>query len=231
MKKIQITTNHIIDVFRNSPLFKDIDDEGLEKFANISTVRKFEKDEPIFLESDPVDLLWVVASGRVKVFKSSPSGKIFTLMVAVRGDPIISVNPFRENIRIFSSMALDEVTAICFEPNDFVLFVREYTTITFDIISVVMQLLNSAHERIMDLIGEQVEQRLINVLHMLLSKFGPSLSFTSEELAGLAGTTTETTLRMLARLRRAGIIRSGRGKVIISDEAKLRELSRRMFTI
>jgi CRP-like cAMP-binding protein len=222
---------NIINVYRDSPLFINLDEDGLAELANLSILRHFAKGDPIFLESDPADFLYFVADGRVKIFKSSSSGKIFTLMVAVRGDPTISVNPFKENTRIFSSVALDNVTAIRVDRIKFVSFVQEHPSIAIEIIEIFVQLLDSAHERIIDLIGEPVEQRLINVLHMLSSKFGAELHFTSEELADLSGTTTETAIRILSRLKHACIISSGRGKLFILDESKLRDLSRRMFII
>jgi len=60
---------------------------------------------------------------------------------------------------------------------------------------------------------------------MLSAKLGPTLPFTRQEIADVAGTTTETAIRVMSRLKAAGIIRSARGKTIILDEARLRLLS------
>jgi len=60
---------------------------------------------------------------------------------------------------------------------------------------------------------------------MLSSKLGSTLPFTREEIADMAGTTTETAIRLMSRLKDGGVIRSGRGKIIILDEARLRLLS------
>jgi CRP-like cAMP-binding protein len=60
---------------------------------------------------------------------------------------------------------------------------------------------------------------------MLSSKLGPTLPFTRQEIAGMAGTTTETAIRFMSRLKDGGIIRSVRGKTVILDETKLRLLS------
>jgi len=84
---------------------------------------------------------------------------------------------------------------------------------------------HSAHERLMDMVGERAAQRILNVLNMLCSKFGTTLSFTSEELADLAGTTTETTIRVMSQLKKSGLVSSSRGKICILDEANLKHLS------
>jgi CRP-like cAMP-binding protein len=41
----------------------------------------------------------------------------------------------------------------------------------------------------------------------------------------MAGTTTETAIRVLSRLKDGDIVRSARGKITILDETKLRLLS------
>ena len=60
---------------------------------------------------------------------------------------------------------------------------------------------------------------------MLSSKLGLTLPFTRQEVADMAGTTTETTIRVMSQLKNRKIIRSVRGKVIIIDKEKLRLLS------
>jgi CRP-like cAMP-binding protein len=85
--------------------------------------------------------------------------------------------------------------------------------------------LRDAQTRLLDLAGEKVEQRLASALLRLSSKLGPTLPFTRQEIADMTGTTTETTIRVMSRLKERGIIRSTRGKVIILDKEKLRLLS------
>ncbi|TET13231.1 MAG: helix-turn-helix domain-containing protein, partial [Dehalococcoidia bacterium] len=57
------------------------------------------------------------------------------------------------------------------------------------------------------------------------SKLGSTLPFTGQEIADMAGTTTETAIRVMSRLKDSGVIRSSRGRIIILDETKLRLLS------
>ena len=57
---------------------------------------------------------------------------------------------------------------------------------------------------------------------MLSAKLGETLPFTRQEIADMAGTTTETAIRFLSRLKDGGIISSDRGKVSILNKGKLR---------
>ncbi len=76
-----------------------------------------------------------------------------------------------------------------------------------------------------DLAAERVEQRIARTLLRLSSKLGHTLPFTRQEIADMSGTTTETAIRVMSRLKDGGIIRSVRGKIVILDELKLRLLS------
>jgi len=93
------------------------------------------------------------------------------------------------------------------------------------IINVLGERLRDAQNRLRDLAGERVEQRLASVLLMLSAKLGPILPFTRQELADMVGTTTETVIRIMSSLKDRRIIRTVRGKVTIIDEVKLRLLS------
>ncbi|MDO9333505.1 MAG: helix-turn-helix domain-containing protein, partial [Dehalococcoidales bacterium] len=66
---------------------------------------------------------------------------------------------------------------------------------------------------------------LARTLLMLSSKLGPSLPFTRQDIADMAGTTTETAIRFLSNLNARKITRSARGKIMILDELKLKLLS------
>ena len=60
---------------------------------------------------------------------------------------------------------------------------------------------------------------------MLRAKLGPTIPFARQEIADMAGTSTETAIRFMSRLKSEGIIPSTSGKTIILDEPKLRLLS------
>jgi len=56
---------------------------------------------------------------------------------------------------------------------------------------------------------------------MLYSKLGPTLPFTRQEIADMAGTTTETAIRVMSRLKARGIIRA-RGMFLFTPVRSVR---------
>jgi CRP/FNR family transcriptional regulator, nitrogen oxide reductase regulator len=220
-----------IAVFKQSPIFAHLREDELREIADLARPHHFNRGEFAFLEGDPCDFCHVVQEGRVKLFKQSFSGKIFTVKIASRGDTLHAVVLFEGKPRWASAQAMDKVTLLRVKKGEFMSFVTKRPSILMKIIGILGEQAHSAHERLIDMVGERAEQRLLNVLNMLCSKFGTTLSFTCEELADLAGTTTETTIRVISSLKKSVLVSSSRGKIVILDETKLRRSSNGPYLI
>jgi CRP-like cAMP-binding protein len=69
---------------------------------------------------------------------------------------------------------------------------------------------------------ETVARRIARVLVELAEKNGPTLQFTRREIAALAGTTVETTIRVTGAFMRKNWISSTRGRIVISNLEQLK---------
>lgn len=216
---------NLVEFFRQSPLFASLDEDELKKIAGLATPRRFRKGEFVFLEGDTVSSFHIVQEGRVKVFKQSPSGKEFTVGVFRCGEAFGECAVFCEGPCPASAQALDEAIVLAIRREDFLPFVARNLIIAMRVIGMMAERTKRAHDTLMNMAAERVEQRLARVLLTLSSEYGSALPFTKHEIAGMAGTTTETAIRLMSRFQDSGIIRSARGKITILDETKLRLLS------
>src|SRR3970040_504484 len=78
-------TPKAIDVLRKTPLFATLPDDDLRRVADLALSRRFAKKEGVFREGDRADGLFLVAPGKVKVFKLSREGKEQVLHVLEAG--------------------------------------------------------------------------------------------------------------------------------------------------
>ncbi|MEE9611739.1 MAG: Crp/Fnr family transcriptional regulator [Desulfatiglandales bacterium] len=193
--------------------------------ARLAIERSFTPGEFVFWDGDAPDWFYIVAEGRVKVLKHSSLGKEFIIAFFGPGEMLGEVAVFENKPYPASVQAVAETKVLAIRRQDFLSLLAHHPEVALRIINVLGGRLRDAQGRLRDLAGERVEQRLAKTLLMLSSKLGATLSFTREEIADMAGTTTETTIRLMSRLRDGGIIRSSRGKTIILDETKLRLLS------
>lgn len=218
-------SDNLLEFLKQSSIFASLDEDELKRIAGFATSHHFRKGEFIFLEGDTLQPFHMVQEGRVKVFKQSSSGKDFTLAVFHRGETFGEVAVFDGELCPASAQAMIETIILRIRREEFLSLVTRNPSIAMKIISSMGERIKSAHNMLRDLVADRVEQRLTKVLLTLSSRCGTTLPFTRQEIADMTGTTTETTIRVMNRLRNSGIIRSTRGKIIILDEAKLHLLS------
>jgi CRP-like cAMP-binding protein len=213
------------EVLRNSLIFSSLNDKVITELASLAIERGFQAGEFIFWDGDAPDWFYIVAEGRVKVLKHSSLGKEFVIAFFEPGEVFGEVAVFGNKPYPASAQAVAETKVLAIRREELLSFIAHHSEVALRIINVLGERLRDAQSRLRDIAGERVEQRLARTLLMLSSKLGPTLPFTRQELADMAGTTTETAIRVMSRLKDEGIIRSVRGKTIIVDGTKLRSLS------
>lgn len=215
----------VADVLKRSPIFSALSPDELAELSAAAIERSYETGEFVFWEDDAPEWFYVVAEGRVKVLKRSAAGKEFIVAFFSSGEMLGEVAVFENRSYPASAQAVSRSKVIGIERGYFLSFLAKRPEIALRIINVLGGRLRDAQNRLRDIAVERVEQRLARTLLMLCSKLGSELPFTRQEIAEMAGTTTETAIRFMSRLKDGGIIRSTRGKTIILDETKLRLLS------
>ncbi len=212
-------------VLRQSLIFSSLNADELADLASLAIERGFMPGEFVFWDGDAPDWFYMVAEGRIKVLKHSSTGKEFIIAFFGPGEMFGEVAVFENKPYPASAQAVAETKVLGIKREALLSFLAHRPEVSLRIINVLGGRLRDAQSRLRDIAGERVEQRLASTLLMLSSKLGPTLPFTRQEIADMAGTTTETAIRVMSRLKDGGIIRSVRGKTIIVDETKLRLLS------
>jgi len=214
-----------VEVLKQSLIFSSLDEDELGELARLSTERSFEAGGFVFWEEDSPDWFYIVAEGRIKAIKYASSGKELIISFFNPGEMFGEVAVFENKPYPASAQAVTGTRVLGIKREDFLSFLTGRPQVGLRIINILSGRLRDAQSRLRDLAGERVEQRLARTLLMLSTKLGHILPFTREEIADTAGTTTETAIRFMSRMKDRGIIRSSRGKITILDEAKLRLLS------
>lgn len=216
-----------VKIIRQSPIFSSLSEDELAALAKITAERHFSSGQVIFFEGDTAGWFYIVAAGRVKAFKQSSSGKEFTLAFFGPGEIFGEVAVFENRPFPASASAqfAGDTAVLAIRREDFLEFLAKHPQVALRIIGVLGERLRDSQSRLGDMAGENALSRIAGILLMLSSRLGNELPFTRQEIAEMTGTTTETTIRVMSRLKDGGIIRSTRGKIIILDETKLKALS------
>lgn len=208
-------------------ILKGLKPEDIKELVPLATPVQYAKGACIFRDGDPAEFFYFARQGLIKLHKGSPSGKNVTFVIATIGD---TLNAAALSVRkhFLSAQAMTEATVLRIPRREFWAFEAKHPIIALNIIALVTEGLDIEYNRIVDIIGEEVELRVVHSLFTLVNKFGPNLRLKREELANYAGTTTETAIRILSKLRKKGIVSSsaGRGVIVISDTSRLQNYRR-----
>ena len=221
----EVVSQDILEVLKLDVNVCRATESSLLKLAQFARRISYEKGEFIFHVGDASDHFYIVEHGRVILSKDTSSGKTFTFLIATRGLPLNAVTCFKPQPRLFSARAAEKTSVIVIPSPVFTQWVLENPKVAAGILSTMGDLLDGAYTRIMDLIDESAEKRIINALSMLYLRIGPNLPLTNNEIADMTGTSRETAARIISRLQEGGIIRKSRGHIEILDGDELNVLS------
>jgi CRP-like cAMP-binding protein len=217
--------NEKLELLKQTILFSALSDEELAKLAVLTVERHFSSSETVLWEGNPPEWFYIVAQGRVKVVKYTSAGKELIVAIFTPGHTFGEVAVFQEKPYPASALAIGKTTVLGIKRADILAFLSHNPSVALKMINLLGARLRDSHDRLKDLAGERVEQRIANMLLMLSSRIGLTIPFTRQEIADMTGTATETVIRTTTKLKEQGIINTTRGEIVILDEAKLRLVS------
>lgn len=205
--------------------FRVLPANELDRLARLSTEKSYTKGETIYTEGDIADSVWVLWEGRIQIFKYSTGG---------RPHAIESLGPkelFGTLCRMGGNNRTYPCTAITATPckvlrildRTFLEVYNRFPALVMGVCSLCSQRLN-AMQGINCSAQEPVDRRIAGLLLQLHKTHGPTLPFTKREIAELAGTTVETTIRTISSFAKKGWVVSGRGKMTLKNTVLLQQL-------
>ena len=99
------------------PIFSDLREKDLADLAAMTAARKLKKGEVVFHEGDSATGFYIVARGRVKVFKDTPDGREQILHIISPGETFAEVALFSGSAYPANAQVLEE-TEVYYVPRE-----------------------------------------------------------------------------------------------------------------
>lgn len=189
-------------------LFADFNETEVAALAQRAIEKRFDTGEMLFWEGEACAGVFLIAQGSVKIFRTSAGGREVMLAIetapsSVAELPLFDGGPYPASVR-----ALEPVTTLFINKNDFQQVCRQYPDVGLKILAVVGRRLRHLVGLVESMTFGSVTQRLARLL--LDSSAGAAafeLPQTHQELASRLGTVREVVSRNLARFRGDGLVR------------------------
>jgi CRP-like cAMP-binding protein len=212
-------------VLRRASLFEGLDEIHVEELVRRARRRRFDAGQTLFLRGDRADGLYVVISGQIKVFKTSPKGREQILMIMREGDPVGEVAVLSGEAYPASAEALDASEALFVPRQAFLDLVTREPEVAMRLLAALSARLRSFANLIEDLSLREVAERLAAHLLVLAGEGGSGqvvdLTVSKTQLSAAVGTVPETLSRAFKQLSLSGAVETRGRKVHIKDRALL----------
>jgi CRP-like cAMP-binding protein len=220
----------IVSVLKKVPIFENLSDSDLKEIEKIFSEKKCDKNEHIFSETDEGDRFYIVAEGKVKIYKMSPSGQIKTLDYLEKGDFFGEMALLEKSERSAYALALEDTRLYVITHRDFQEFLVSKPKTLLTISKTVWSRLRKADREIEMFAFHKVRDRLIMCLVAQADKNAAKdkdkplqIDITHQELSELVGTAREVISRNLKDLKEEKLIKIDKSNIVIPSLKKLRD--------
>jgi CRP/FNR family transcriptional regulator, nitrogen oxide reductase regulator len=220
-------------LLQETPLFSNVNQEGIATINSRFKDTGYTAGETIIREGDAAERFFIVAMGVVTLFRATDTGETILLDVLTSGESFGSIAGFGPSSYTDSAAARTTVCVLSIDGGGFRSIIAEHSSVALRTIETLSQRLHQAEEMTTQLGSAPAEARIAHILLRLAVKLGRPWNggnlidapLTREDLASMAGTTTETCSRTVSTFRREGAIASGRSWIAVMDPEALRERS------
>jgi CRP/FNR family transcriptional regulator len=224
------TDQSAVELLKSVPLFADLEEEELERFSHVAVPRSFPAGTRVFHEGDDSDACYIVKEGSFRVTREHSDGRAITLATLGPGEIFGELAMLDGDQRSASAEALTDGDLLALPANDVRALLARHPEISLKLVAGLVRRLRAANVRLSRQSFQTVPSRVAGILAQLSREAQAdgdaeeevTIEMNQTDLAQLAGTSRESVSRFLAELERAGVVRSGRGRVTVLAPAKLR---------
>ncbi|MDJ0816249.1 MAG: Crp/Fnr family transcriptional regulator [Desulfobacterales bacterium] len=218
-----------LDIIAAIPIFNGLPEDQMAAIKKIAITKRFNKGEVIFSEGDAGNGFFVIAQGRVKIFKVSAEGKEHILHIYGYGQPFGEVPVFAGQKFPANAQALEKTIAIFLPRSDIVDLVAANPSLALNMLAVMSQKLRQFSIQIENLSLKEIPARLASYLIFLAEEQAADdvvkLNISKGQLASILGTIPETLSRIFAKLSGQNLIRVDGKKITLLNREGLEDLA------
>jgi len=209
-------------ILQQVEIFQGLSEGELEALSASSSSRSFPKNTVVIHENDPADSLFVIESGKVKVYCSDKNGKEFIMNTQSEGDYFGELALLDDSTRS-ASVRTVEKSSFC------IIFKDDFNRVLDDHPKIARKLIRNLSQRVRKLTGDvkslalqDVYGRVANVLMELAEERGDGSLFipeklTQQDIADRVGASREMVARILKDLTIGDYIRFEGRHIIINS--------------
>jgi CRP-like cAMP-binding protein len=223
-------SNHpaLLPFLQTLPIFAGLEERTLGLLARVSHTKKVCKGEILFFQGDPGDAAYIVRHGTIGIVLTTPDGRELFINEMRTGELFGELALLQDEPRSARAVAWEDSEVVWIPRREFLALVDAQPSLMRQLLETIADRLRNSGERERALAFLDAPARLARVLIQKVKEEGEAddlVMISQEELAQFVGVTRQTVTRILGDWRRDGWIITGRGRIMLVDQAALRKLA------
>jgi CRP-like cAMP-binding protein len=224
---------------KNVDLFAGLKIENLKIIAKNLSSRRYKKMDIIFHHGDDSHALYIIAKGKVRIFRINPTGDETSFRIFSEKDVIGEFAAIDGRARSTTAKALEDCILMELEHTKFLEFLHEMPKLSLSLIKHLVKKLRWTTDYAETIARYDTTGRLLHIILQYNDLFGKEIEagmvyeldlyMNQEDLASLVGARREWVNRILQKWRKKGLIESEHGRIkILNLPAVEKERNMRM---
>jgi len=204
-------------------------DEMYDRLENHDIV-EYKKKQVIYSENQHPNKLYYIESGKIKIYKTSDSGKELITQLLSPGDFFGYISLIENKVYDEFAEALEESSVRIIPRKEFEELISNNHEIALKVIKLLANNIKEKEQQLVALAYHSLRKRVADALLTIKKKYVLeesekfSMAISREDLANIAGTATESLIRTLSDFKLEKLIEIKEGKITILEEKKLAQL-------
>ena len=231
LQKIKFQKEHANAAQSLNEFFNEIKNEdALEKLTTSNVVNHYRKKQRIYAEGNHPHSLYYLNSGKIRTYKINENGKELTISLFNAGD-FFGYNALLENsVYKENAETLEESEVSIIGREDFEILINNNKGVAHKFIKLLAHNVTEKEEQLISIAYNSLRKRVADAIITLSKKYKSEdhpdfmIHISREDLAHIAGTTTESLIRTLSDFKSEKLIEAEAGYVKVLNEKKLESM-------
>lgn len=214
-----ITTDFLAGV----SLFRGMPPRALQAVLSAGQELTYAEDSFLFYQDDPVERVYALVEGRVKLTQLSNDGQQVIMRVITPGLLFAAIAIVADAQYPVSAQAAADCRVITWTQAAMLDLIQQYPALALNALEVMGSQVREFQNRYRELATERVERRLARAIIRLAAQTGRKtdegvlldLTLSRQDLAEMSGTTLFTVSRILSQWEGRGLVATGRERIVI----------------
>lgn len=184
------------------------------RLLEFAVTQDLPRNQVVFCAGDSPDYVYIVQSGRVRIYHLSTGGRVVSLWFCVTEDIFGLTELYHGGHRQVCAQACERSRVLRIARADFCLFLEQTPRAALAALDVVSMRLRGLGRVIEGLVESDVTERLTQLIQRLCLEYGRQvgdlicidLRLTHQDIADMIGATRQTVTSTLGELRRSGVL-------------------------